>query len=58
MKLLFDQNLSFKLCQRLVDLFPDLSHVRLVRTKDGGRSVHFEHTVAVLKDGIEIMTLP
>jgi len=29
-----------------------------VRTKDGGRSVHFEHTVAVLKDGIEIMTLP
>jgi hypothetical protein len=23
MKLLFDQNLSFKLCARLTDLFPD-----------------------------------
>lgn len=30
MKLLFDQNLSFKLCQRLVDLFPDSSQVRLL----------------------------
>jgi len=27
-----------------------------VRTKDGGRSVHFEHTVAVLKDRVEILT--
>lgn len=27
-----------------------------VRTADGGRSVHFEHTVAVLKDRIEILT--
>jgi len=27
-----------------------------VRTKDGGRSVHFEHTVAVLSDRIEILT--
>ena len=30
MKLLFDQNLSFKLCQRLADLFPESSHVRLL----------------------------
>ena len=30
MKLLFDQNLSFKLCQRLADLFPNSSHVRLL----------------------------
>ncbi len=30
MKLLFDQNLSFKLCQRLADLFPEFSHVRLL----------------------------
>jgi predicted nuclease of predicted toxin-antitoxin system len=30
MKLLFDQNLSFKLCGRLADLFPDSSQVRLV----------------------------
>jgi predicted nuclease of predicted toxin-antitoxin system len=30
MKLLFDQNLSFKLCQRLIDLFPASTQVRLV----------------------------
>jgi predicted nuclease of predicted toxin-antitoxin system len=28
MKLLFDQNLSFKLCQTIADIFPDSSHVR------------------------------
>jgi methionyl aminopeptidase len=28
----------------------------IVRTKDGRRSVHFEHTVAVTKDGAEILT--
>ena len=28
MKLLFDQNLSFKLCDRLADLFPDSNQVR------------------------------
>ena len=27
-----------------------------VRTADGGRSVHFEHTVAILNDRIEILT--
>jgi len=27
-----------------------------VKTADGGRSVHFEHTVAVLRDRIEILT--
>jgi predicted nuclease of predicted toxin-antitoxin system len=30
MKRLFDQNLSFKLCQRLADLFPGSSQVRLL----------------------------
>jgi predicted nuclease of predicted toxin-antitoxin system len=30
MKLLFDQNLSFKLCRRLGDLFPDSNQVRLL----------------------------
>jgi predicted nuclease of predicted toxin-antitoxin system len=30
MKLLFDQNLSFKLCQSLADLFPNSSQVRLL----------------------------
>lgn len=30
MKLLLDQNLSFKLCQLLADLFPESGHVRLL----------------------------
>jgi predicted nuclease of predicted toxin-antitoxin system len=30
MKLLFDQNLSFKLCQIVADLFPESNHVRLL----------------------------
>jgi predicted nuclease of predicted toxin-antitoxin system len=30
MRLLFDQNLSYKLCQRLADVFPDSSQVRLL----------------------------
>ena len=30
MKLLFDQNLSFKLCRQLADIFPDSSQVRLL----------------------------
>lgn len=29
MKLLFDQNLSFKLCEKLADLFPGSSQARL-----------------------------
>ena len=28
-----------------------------VKTADGGRSVHFEHTVAILQDRVEILTL-
>jgi predicted nuclease of predicted toxin-antitoxin system len=30
MKLLFDQNLSFKLCRRLADVFPESNQVRLL----------------------------
>jgi len=30
MKLLFDQNLSFKLCQQLADLFPGSNQMQLV----------------------------
>jgi predicted nuclease of predicted toxin-antitoxin system len=30
MKLLFDENLSFKLCRKLTDLFLNSSQVRLV----------------------------
>jgi predicted nuclease of predicted toxin-antitoxin system len=36
MKLLFDQNLSFRLCQNLVDLFPESSHVRLLGLSEAG----------------------
>ena len=38
MKLLFDQNLSFKLCQKLSDLFPGSAQVRqlgLAEAEDG-----------------------
>jgi predicted nuclease of predicted toxin-antitoxin system len=30
MKLLFDQNLSFRLCQDIADIFPGSSHVRIL----------------------------
>jgi predicted nuclease of predicted toxin-antitoxin system len=30
MKLLFDQNLSFRLCRQLADIFPESTQVRLV----------------------------
>ena len=30
MKLLFDQNLSFRLCRDIADLFPESDHVRLL----------------------------
>jgi predicted nuclease of predicted toxin-antitoxin system len=30
MKLLFDQNLSFKLCRLLADTFPDSNQIRLI----------------------------
>jgi predicted nuclease of predicted toxin-antitoxin system len=36
MKLLFDQNLSFKLCQNLADLFPESNHVRLLGLSETG----------------------
>ena len=36
MKLLFDQNLSFKLCKNLADLFPESSHVRLLGLSEAG----------------------
>jgi len=36
MKLLFDQNLSFKLCRQLVDLFPGSSQARLAGLAEAG----------------------
>jgi predicted nuclease of predicted toxin-antitoxin system len=40
MKLLFDQNLSFRLCQAVADLFPESSHVgRLGLSEVGDREL-------------------
>lgn len=36
MKLLFDQNLSFKLCERLADLFPGSEQVRRLGLAEAG----------------------
>lgn len=36
MKLLFDQNLSFKLCQLIADLFPEAHHVGLLGLSEVG----------------------
>lgn len=43
MKLLFDQNLSFKLVRRVADLFPDSSQVRLVGLDRANDSVVWEY---------------
>jgi predicted nuclease of predicted toxin-antitoxin system len=43
MKLLFDQNLSFKLCDRLADLFPQSAHVRLLGLAEAGDITIWEH---------------
>jgi len=41
-KLLFDQNLSYKLAHRLADLFPDSTHVREVSLQEADDSVVWE----------------
>jgi predicted nuclease of predicted toxin-antitoxin system len=43
MKLLFDQNLSFKLCQTVVDLFPESNHVRLLGLSEVGDRVLWDY---------------
>ena len=43
MKLLFDQNLSFKLCQALADLFPGSSQVRLLGLAEVEDSALWQH---------------
>ena len=43
MKLLFDQNLSFKLCGRLADLFSQSAQVRLLGLADAGDLAVWEH---------------
>jgi predicted nuclease of predicted toxin-antitoxin system len=46
MKLLFDQNLSFKLCQALADLFPGSSQVRLLGLAEADDAVLWQHAKA------------
>ena len=43
MKLLFDQNLSFKLCEVVADLFPDSNHVRLLGLSEVGDRVLWDY---------------
>jgi predicted nuclease of predicted toxin-antitoxin system len=43
MKLLFDQNLSFKLCQALVNLFPGSSQVRLLGLAEADDRALWQH---------------
>jgi predicted nuclease of predicted toxin-antitoxin system len=46
MKLLFDQNLSFKLCQAVADLFPESNHVRLLGLSEVGDRVLWDYAKA------------
>ena len=46
MKLLFDQNLSFKLCQAIADLFPHSSHVGLLGLSEAGDRVLWDYAKA------------
>lgn len=53
MRLLFDQNLSFKLCQRLADLFPDSTQVRLLGLSDADDRTIWERAKA---DGFALVS--
>jgi predicted nuclease of predicted toxin-antitoxin system len=43
MKLLFDQNLSFKLCRQLADLFPKSNQVRLLGMAEANDEAIWEY---------------
>jgi predicted nuclease of predicted toxin-antitoxin system len=53
MKLLFDQNLSFKLCSLLVDVFPGSSQVRLLGLAEADDRVIWQHAKA---NGFNLVT--
>lgn len=46
MKLLFDQNLSFKLCRQIADLFPGSSQVRLLGLSESDDRAIWQHAKA------------
>jgi predicted nuclease of predicted toxin-antitoxin system len=54
MKLLFDQNLSFKLCRQLADLFPGSSQARLEGLERASDRAFWEHAG---KSGFVLVTL-
>jgi predicted nuclease of predicted toxin-antitoxin system len=54
MKLLFDQNLSFKLCQQLADVYPGSSQVRLLGLAEADDRTIWRHAGA---NGFVLITL-
>ena len=46
MKLLFDQNLSFKLCRRLADVFPASNQIRLIGMEEAEDRALWEYAKA------------
>lgn len=54
MKLFFDQNLSFKLCQLIADLFPEAHHVGLLGLSEVGDRAAWDYAKA---NGFMIVTL-
>ena len=46
MKLLFDQNLSFKLCKQLENVFPDSNQVRLLGLAEADDQLIWNHAKA------------
>jgi predicted nuclease of predicted toxin-antitoxin system len=46
MKLLFDQNLSFKLCRQLADVFPDSNQIRLLGLEEAADGLIWEYAKA------------
>ena len=54
MKLLFDHNLSHKLCRRLLDLFPDSTQTRMLSFATASDQMIWEHARI---NGFTIVTL-
>jgi predicted nuclease of predicted toxin-antitoxin system len=46
MKLLFDQNLSFRLCQDIADIFPGSNHVRILGLEQADDRTIWEYAKA------------
>lgn len=53
MKLLFDQNLSFRLCHAVADLFPGSSHVRTLHLEESADRIIWAYA---LENGYAIVS--